>query len=63
MKNAQIFLSPYINRDGEFVKLFIHELAHYIDIYNLVAYGKNRDISNDFYAISWQAPTIKKYNQ
>ena len=33
MRNAQISLSPYILRDTEFIKLFIHELAHYIDIY------------------------------
>lgn len=37
MKDAQISLSPYIARDTEFTKLFIHELAHYIDIYAYIA--------------------------
>lgn len=60
MQDAKISLSPYIVRDTEFTKLFIHELAHYIDIY---AYSPNRsgyDISDDFYHISWQTPNIKR---
>ena len=63
MKDAQIFLSPYVARDTEFTKLFVHELAHYIDIYSLVWSASKEDISNNFYYISWQAPTTKRYNQ
>lgn len=33
MQDARISLSPYVARDTEFTKLFVHELAHYIDIY------------------------------
>lgn len=36
MRDARISLSPYVTRDSEFTKLFVHELAHYIDIYTLV---------------------------
>ena len=37
MQNTKISLSPYVTRDTEFTKLFIHELAHYIDIYTFVS--------------------------
>lgn len=63
MKNAQISLSPYIVRNTEFAKLFVHELAHYIDIYLYVPNKSNQDISDSFYAISWQSPTIKQPKQ
>ncbi len=63
MKDAQISLSPYVARDTEFIKLFIHELAHYIDIYAIIANRNGYDISDDFYHISWQKPTIKRANQ
>lgn len=59
MRDAQISLSPYIVRDTEFAKLFIHELAHYIDIYSIVAGSTGHDVSEDFYHISWQKPTVK----
>ena len=63
MRDAQISLSPYIARDSEFTKLFVHELAHYIDLYVLVS-GKNRtDISDTFYYVSWQKPTVKRASQ
>lgn len=63
MKNAQISLSPYVTRDTEFAKLFVHELAHYIDIYVFFSNGIWRDISDDFYTISWQSPTAKRSKQ
>ena len=63
MKDARISLSPYIARDTEFTKLFIHELAHYIDIYALVSDRSGYDVSDDFYHISWQKPTIKWASQ
>lgn len=63
MRNAQISLSPYITRDMEFTKLFVHELAHYIDIYVYYWNRLRSDISDDFYAISWQSPTVKRSKQ
>ncbi|NRH21252.1 hypothetical protein HOO68_04365 [Candidatus Gracilibacteria bacterium] len=63
MRNAQISLSPYIARDMEFTKLFVHELAHYIDIYVFFSNGLRADISDDFYHISWQSPTAKRSQQ
>ncbi len=63
MRDAKISLSPYIARDTEFAKLFIHELAHYIDIYSIASDAIRDDISEDFYQISWQKPTVKRANQ
>ena len=63
MKDAKISLSPYVTKDAEFTKLFIHELAHYIDIYALVGSYSRPDISDSFYHISWQSPTVKRANQ
>lgn len=63
MRDAQISLSPYVARDTEFTKLFIHELAHYIDIYAIIANKSGYDISDDFYHISWQKPTIKRASE
>ncbi len=63
MRDAQISLSPYIARDSEFTKLFVHELAHYIDLYILVAGKNGTDISDTFYYVSWQKPTVKRASQ
>ena len=63
MKDAKISLSPYVSKDAEFTKLFVHELAHYIDIYALVGTYSRPDISDSFYYISWQSPTVKRANQ
>lgn len=52
-----ITLSSSILRDGEFLKLLVHELWHYVDIYTLAGYS---DPSNIFYRISWQNKTTKK---
>jgi hypothetical protein len=60
MRDAQISLSPYVTRDSEFTKLFIHELAHYIDLYILVVDRSGVDTSDDFYTISWSKPNIKR---
>jgi hypothetical protein len=40
-------------REGEFVKLFIHEFAHFIDIYILTS-TSGVDPSDEFYNISWE---------
>lgn len=60
MRDAQISLSPYVSRDSEFTKLFVHELAHYIDIYTIVSDKNGVDVSDNFYTISWQKPTTKR---
>lgn len=62
MRDGQISLSPYVMRDTEFIQLFVHELAHYIDIYALSPQG-GIDVSDDFYHISWRAPNTKKSGQ
>lgn len=58
MRGNLISLSAKVIRDSEFLKLFVHELAHHIDIYVFALQGW-RDISNDFYTISWQKSNIK----
>ena len=63
MRDAQISLSPYVTRDSEFTKLFVHELAHYIDLYVLVTNKNGADPSDAFYSISWQKPTVKRANE
>ncbi len=62
MRDRQISLSPYVERDTEFIQLFIHELAHYIDIYIFTS-RSGRDVSDDFYSISWQSSSTKKPGQ
>ena len=37
MQGRSITLSATVLRDGEFLKLLVHELGHYTDIYDLVA--------------------------
>ncbi len=59
MRDARISLSPYVVRDTEFTKLFVHELAHYIDIYIFIPSKKRYDPSDSFYTISWQKPSVK----
>ncbi len=60
MQGRSITLSAHVLRDGEFLKLFIHELWHYIDIYTLVPWRVSSDPSDRFYTISWQDKTTKK---
>jgi Putative zinc-binding metallo-peptidase len=62
MQDRQISLSPYVERDTEFIQLFTHELAHYIDIY-ILSSRSGVDISDDFYHISWQSSNTKKSGQ
>jgi len=59
MRGKQITLSPYIETDSEFIKLFVHELAHFVDIYVLRERGSLPDPSLDFYKISWDSARIK----
>lgn len=57
-----INMFKYSLKEKEFLRVFIHELWHYVDIEFL---NKNllwNDLSNDFYNISWDnTKTIKKW--
>lgn len=48
-----------ISKDTEFLKLFIHEFGHYIDIHVLKTDGFQEDPSKVFYQISWKSKDIK----
>ncbi len=50
------------NKDNEYLAVFIHEFAHYIDIY---FFQKQVfvDISDKFYKISWNSTKVKKKGQ
>lgn len=54
-----IRLSSHITENSEFIKLFTHELAHFIDIYVLRTSEILLDPSLDFYKISWQTSELK----
>lgn len=59
IKGRHIMLSSHIVRDTEFLKLFVHEFAHFVDIFILKnIWGK--DISHEFYKMSWQDPKTKR---
>lgn len=60
MQGHTITLSATVIRDSEFVKLLVHEVGHYVDIYSLIADGGNTDPSELFYTISWIDKTTKK---
>ena len=59
MKGRSITLSSRVSRDSEFLKLFVHEMGHFVDIYVYVVSG-GKDISSEFYGISWQNITTKR---
>lgn len=59
IRGKNMKLSATIRQDYEFLKLFTHELGHFIDIYFLRASIGKSDPSRDFYAISWKAPQVK----
>ena len=58
-----ITLSATVNRDSEFIKLLVHEIGHYVDVYSLVSGNNGSDPSDTFYGISWQDKTTKKANE
>ena len=60
MQGKSIRLSPSVVKESEFVQLLVHEIAHYIDIYNLIGFGSTRDPSDEFYAISWEGKKTKR---
>lgn len=59
IRGKNIIVSSHILQNGEFLKLFIHELAHFIDLYFLRATDLHTDPSHEFYRISWQSPYVK----
>lgn len=63
MKGKQITLSSSVQKDSEFIQLFIHEIAHYVDMYTFIKTSRRTDASDIFYAISWQNKNTKKPNE
>jgi hypothetical protein len=59
MSKKTVTLSDTVQKDGEFLALFLHELAHFMDIYIHVS-ENGVDPSQNFYRISWKSETIKK---
>jgi hypothetical protein len=59
MTGNQIRLSMNVARDSEFLGLFVHEFAHFIDINVLTHPDSMLDPSNDFYSISWEDTKTK----
>ena len=58
MQARKSSLSAGVTRDAEFLKLFVHELAHFIDIYRLTGDSRT-DPSYLFYRISWRDVSTK----
>lgn len=60
VQGKKMILSPHVKTDTEFLKLFVHEVGHFVDIYLLVSTSGEKDPSEDFYSISWKEPYVKK---
>ncbi len=62
MTESKIKLFGILEIDNpELISVFIHELAHYIDIYYFdKSLWKDSDISNKFYDISWNSTKVIK---
>ncbi len=59
IQGPRITLSSRVLRDSEFIKLFVHEFGHYVDLYFFLPLT-SWDISEDFYDISWTNTTVKR---
>lgn len=59
IRGKEMKLSAQVVADAEFLKLFTHELGHFIDIYVLRATQNSSDPSGEFYKISWKGPKTK----
>lgn len=59
VRGKHMTLSTLVEAPEEFLKLFVHELGHCIDLFIITAKGDTPDPSLDFYAISWQSPNVK----
>lgn len=63
MKSKHIYMYDAAKLDvEEFLTVFIHEYAHFIDIIWLSP-SVSWDISNNFYALSWQDKTVLRPGQ
>jgi hypothetical protein len=58
-----ITLSATVPKESEFLKLLVHELGHYVDIYFLITDSLKWDPSTRFYDISWIDTSTKKSNE
>jgi hypothetical protein len=64
MQGHLITLSATVVKESEFLKLLVHEVAHYIDIYSLSSIlWDGIDPSGAFYSVSWSDKTTKKPGQ
>lgn len=59
LSGNELIISTAIPTDSEKLKVFVHELGHVVDIHYLKP-GTFGDLSNDFYAISWDSYKVKK---
>jgi len=60
MKNKTIKIFDPEQLDmSEFIALFTHEFAHYLDLYHF-SKSPFGDMSEDFYAISWESTKTMK---
>ncbi len=55
-KTIKMFGVTELDQD-EFLSVFTHEFAHYLDIY-FFSRDRGSDISNRFYDISWKTTSI-----
>ena len=59
MRGKDMQVSSSMASDAEFLQVFVHELAHYVDISVLQMTAQHPDPSQEFYAISWRSAYIK----
>lgn len=63
MKNKTVkIFNPEKMWEEETQNIFIHEFAHYIDLYYFDS-KQNKDLSNEFYNISWVSTKVLKQGQ
>lgn len=55
---SRISVSSHVLRDGEFIKLFVHEFWHYVDLFVFPLFSGS-DVSDTFYSFSWKDTTVK----
>lgn len=60
IRGREMKLALGIKADAEFVKLFTHELGHFVDIILLHGDTTHADPSLIFYNISWESPKVKR---
>lgn len=55
----ELIIATSIEGESEKIKVFVHELGHVVDIHYLKP-GVFGDVSDEFYAISWDSYKVKK---